>query len=101
MNIFFLDTDAVKAAEMQCDKHAEVAVESVQMLVSTLRRHGATDNDVPLTEPVRRIEAATPTPSTRWAGVLPVALLACRPRYRLCRVHAPLRQRTRVPRPAL
>ena len=70
MNIFFLDTDAVKAAEMQCDKHVpKMAVESVQMLVSALRRHGATDNDVPLTK------AGTPHrggyanhPSTRWAG---------------------------------
>jgi hypothetical protein len=70
MNIFFLDTDATKAAEMQCDKHVpKMAVECVQMLVSALRRHGATDNDVPLTK------AGTPHrggyanhPSTRWAG---------------------------------
>jgi hypothetical protein len=70
MNIFFLHTDAQKAAEMQCDKHIpKMAVESVQMLVSALRRHGATDNDVPLTK------AGTPHrggyanhPSTRWAG---------------------------------
>jgi hypothetical protein len=70
MNIFFLDTDPVVAAQQQCDKHVpKMAVETVQMLVSAVRRHGATDADVPLTK------AGTPHrggyahhPSTVWAG---------------------------------
>lgn len=70
MNIFFLDTDPKEAAVMQCDKHvSKMAVESVQMLVSALRRHGATDADVPLTKAGTPHRGGHPNhPSTVWAG---------------------------------
>lgn len=70
MNIFFLDTDPVAAAQMQCDKHVpKMAVESTQMLVSALRRHGAGDADVPLTVKGTPHRGGHPNhPSTVWAG---------------------------------
>ena len=70
MNIFVVETDPVEAAQALCDKHVpKMTVESVQMLVSALRRHGATDDDVPLTAkgtPHRGGYANHP--STRWVG---------------------------------
>ena len=70
MNIFVVDEDPTIAAKSLCDKHInKMAVESVQMLVSALRRHGATDMDVPTTAkgtPHRGGYANHP--STRWAG---------------------------------
>jgi len=70
MNIFVVDESPEKAAEALCDKHVpKMIVETTQMLVSALRRHGATDADVPLTK------AGTPHkggyhnhPATRWVG---------------------------------
>ena len=70
MNIFTVDLNPVTAAESLCDKHIpKMAVETTQMLVSALRRHGATDSEVPLTK------AGTPHkggysnhPCTVWAG---------------------------------
>ena len=70
MNIFVLDSSPIKSAQYMCDKHIpKMAVETVQMLVSALRRHNASDNDVPLTL------AGTPHkggyrnhPATVWAG---------------------------------
>lgn len=50
MNIFILDLNPAVAASMLCDKHVpKMAVESAQMLASAVRRHGATDDDMPLT----------------------------------------------------
>lgn len=70
MNIFVVDTDPVIAAESLADKHTnKMLVESVQMMVSALRRHGATDENVPLTAkgtPHRGGYANHP--STVWAG---------------------------------
>jgi hypothetical protein len=70
MNIFVVETDPVEAAQALCDKHVpKMTVESVQMLVAALRRHGATDDDVPLTAkgtPHRGGYANHP--STRWTG---------------------------------
>jgi hypothetical protein len=70
MNIFVVDEDPTVSAQSLCDKHVnKMAVESVQMLVSALRRHGATDSDVPLTTkgtPHRGGYANHP--STVWAG---------------------------------
>ena len=41
MNIFILDTDPVKAAEMMCDKHVvKMILESNQMLSTVARQHG-------------------------------------------------------------
>jgi len=70
MNIFILDTDPTTAARMHCDKHVpKMCVEAAQMLASALRRHGATDEMMPLTK------AGTPYkggykhhPCTVWAG---------------------------------
>jgi len=55
---------------MMCDKHnPKMVVESAQMMASALRRHGATDEDMPLTK------SGTPYkggyqhhPCTVWAG---------------------------------
>ena len=50
MNIFVLDEDPAIAAQMMCDKHIpKMIVETFQMLGSALRRHGATDEQMPLT----------------------------------------------------
>lgn len=70
MNIFVVDTCPQVSAQSLCDKHiSKMAVESTQMLVSAMRRHGATDADVPLTK------SGTPHkggyahhPCTVWAG---------------------------------
>ena len=70
MNIFVLSIDPVEAAYMHCDKHVpKMCVEAAQMMASALRRHGATDEQMPLTK------AGTPYkggyahhPCTVWAG---------------------------------
>ena len=70
MNIFVLDTNPRLAAQMHCDKHVpKMCVEAAQMMASALRRHGATDEQMPLTK------AGTPYkggyahhPCTVWAG---------------------------------
>mgnify|MGYP005998239887 CR=1 FL=1 len=70
MNIFVLHTDPETAAVMHCDKHVpKMCVEAAQMMASALRRHGATDEQMPLTK------AGTPYkggyahhPCTVWAG---------------------------------
>ena len=51
MNIFVLHTDPTIAAQMHCDKHVpKMVVEAAQMMASALRRHGATDEQMPLTK---------------------------------------------------
>ena len=51
MNIFVLDLDPAVAAQMHCDKHVpKLCVEAAQMMASALRRHGATDEQMPLTK---------------------------------------------------
>ena len=51
MNIFVLDKDPVKAAQMHCDKHCvKMVLELYQQLGSALRRHGATDGMMPKTQ---------------------------------------------------
>ena len=70
MNIFVLDKNPVVAARMHCDKHVpKMCVEAAQMMASALRRHGATDEQMPLTK------SGTPYkggyahhPCTVWAG---------------------------------
>ena len=70
MNIFILDLDPTRAAQMHCDKHVpKMCVEAAQMMASALRRHGATDERMPLTK------SGTPYkggyahhPCTVWAG---------------------------------
>ena len=70
MNIFVLHPNAEIAARMHCDKHVpKMCVEAAQMMASALRRHGATDEQMPLTK------SGTPYkggyahhPCTVWAG---------------------------------
>lgn len=70
MNIFVLDENPIRAAEMMCDKHIpKMVVETAQMMASALRRHGVTDERMPLTK------SGTPYkggyqhhPCTVWAG---------------------------------
>jgi len=51
MNIFVLHTDPTIAAQMHCDKHVpKMCVEAAQMMASALRRHGATDEQMPVTK---------------------------------------------------
>ena len=51
MNIFVLDLDPVKAARaMDCVRVPKMVTESAQMMASALRRHGATDDQMPLTK---------------------------------------------------
>tara|TARA_R110002020_G_scaffold172058_1_gene362214 strand:+ start:3385 stop:3936 length:552 start_codon:yes stop_codon:yes gene_type:complete len=51
MNIFVLDENPITAAQMHCDKHIpKMCVEAAQMMASALRRHGATDEQMPLTK---------------------------------------------------
>lgn len=70
MNIFVVNTDPIEAAVSLCDKHVpKMTVESVQMLVSALRRHGAQDQDVPLTAKGTPHKGGYANhPSTVWAG---------------------------------
>ena len=70
MNIFVLNYDPETAAQMHCDKHVpKMCVEATQMLVSAVRRHGANDNDVPLTKSGRPHRGGYHNhPCTQWAG---------------------------------
>ena len=70
MNIFYLHDDPSVAATMQCDRHVpKMVVESLQMLASAARRHGATDNDMPLSESGTPIKGGyAHHPCTLWAG---------------------------------
>lgn len=70
VNIFVLHDNPIRAAEMMCDKHIpKMVVETAQMMASALRRHGVTDERMPLTK------SGTPYkggyqhhPCTVWAG---------------------------------
>jgi hypothetical protein len=70
MNIFVLDTNPITAAEMHCDKHVpKMCVEAAQMMASALRRHGATDEDMPLTKAGKPYKGGYKHhPCTVWAG---------------------------------
>ena len=71
MNIFVLDLDPVKAARMHCDKHIpKMCVEAAQMMASALRRHGATDEQMPFRKDGKsRYKGGYKNhPCTRWAG---------------------------------
>jgi len=70
MNIFILDTDPMTAAQMMCDKHIpKMIVETYQMLGSALRRHGAVDEDMPLTKEGKPLKGGyRHHPCTRWVG---------------------------------
>jgi hypothetical protein len=70
MNIFVLDEDPVTAARMHCDKHIpKMCVEAAQMMASALRRHGATDEQMPLTKAGKPYKGGyAHHPCTVWAG---------------------------------
>lgn len=70
MNIFVLDTDPTVAAHMHCDKHVpKMCVEAAQMMASALRRHGATDEQMPLTKAGKPYKGGyAHHPCTVWAG---------------------------------
>tara|TARA_B100001113_G_scaffold351171_1_gene349718 strand:+ start:2951 stop:3463 length:513 start_codon:yes stop_codon:yes gene_type:complete len=70
MNIFVLDENPEIAARMHCDKHVpKMCVEAAQMMASALRRHGATDEQMPLTKAGRPYLGGYKNhPCTRWAG---------------------------------
>jgi hypothetical protein len=60
MNIFVLDLDPVKAARaMDCVRVPKMVTESAQMMASALRRHGATDEQMPLTKRAHPTREAT------------------------------------------
>lgn len=70
MNIFALDEDPEKAAHYQCDKHVpKMILETMQMLGSAVRRHGAKDSDMPLTSQGTPLKGGYHHhPCTVWAG---------------------------------
>jgi hypothetical protein len=71
MNIFVLDNDPEKAAAaMDCVRVPKMVVESAQMMASALRRHGATDEQMPLTKTTQRPWRGgyKNHPCTIWAG---------------------------------
>ena len=70
MNIFVLDENPIRAAEMMCDKHIpKMVVESAQMMASAVRRWGATDEHMPLTKAGLPYKGAYKNhPCTIWAG---------------------------------
>ena len=70
MNIFVLSQNPKDAAQMHCDKHVvKMVTELSQQLASAVLRHGAKDNEMPLTK------SGTPAkggykhhPCTIWCG---------------------------------
>ena len=70
MNIFVLSQCPEEAARFHCDKHVpKMCVEAAQMLASAVRRHGATDDDMPLTKAGTPYKGGHPHhPCTVWAG---------------------------------
>ena len=70
MNIFVLDENPTKAAEMHCDKHCvKMVLELFQQLGSAMRRHGAEDKHMPLTQSGKPLKGGYHNhPCTRWCG---------------------------------
>ena len=70
MNIFALSSDPRAAATMHCDKHVpKMVVEVFQQLGSAVRRHGATDEMMPLTQKGTPLKGGYKHhPCTRWCG---------------------------------
>tara|TARA_Y100001963_G_C6589638_1_gene357363 strand:+ start:127 stop:627 length:501 start_codon:yes stop_codon:yes gene_type:complete len=70
MNIFVLDENPTTAAQMHCDKHCvKMVVELYQQLGSALRRHGATDGQMPKTSKGTPLKGGYHNhPCTRWCG---------------------------------
>lgn len=70
MNIFVLDMNARKAAQsIDCVRLSKMCVETAQMMASALRRHGATDQQMPLTKKGTPYKGGyAHHPCTVWAG---------------------------------
>ena len=70
MNIFVLDENPVKSAQaMDCVRVPKMVTESAQMMASALRRHGATDEQMPLTKAGRPYKGGYKNhPCTIFAG---------------------------------
>jgi len=70
MNIFRLDTCPVSSAQMHCDKHVpKMIVESFQMQVSALVRHGVLPPSLPVTKSGNPARGGYRNhPCTVWAG---------------------------------
>jgi hypothetical protein len=70
MNIFVLDENPYIAAEMYCDKHVpKMVVELYQQLGSAARRHGATDEQMPVTKAGKPLKGGYHNhPCTKWVG---------------------------------
>ena len=70
MNIFVLDENPCRAAQMHCDKHLpKMVVEHLQMCGSAVIRHGATPAMMPLTKKGTPLKGGYANhPCTIWAG---------------------------------
>jgi hypothetical protein len=70
MNIFAIDKCPNKSAKYLCDKHlSKMAVESFQMLGSAVIRHGAIEENMPLTSKGTPLKGGYHYhPCTKWAG---------------------------------
>ena len=70
MNIFVLDEDPAQAARYIDDvRLPKMCVESAQMMAASLRRHGATDEQMPLTKAGKPYKGGYKHhPCTVWAG---------------------------------
>jgi len=70
LNIFILHNDPVLAARQHCDKHCvKMVAELFQQLGSAARRHGATDDMLPLTKRGTPLRGGYHNhPCTRWVG---------------------------------
>jgi len=75
VNIFYLSSNPFTAVKMHCDVHVrKMIVETVQMMVSAARRHGAPESLMPMTK-ATKYKPSTPHkggyhnhPCTRWVG---------------------------------
>ena len=70
MNIFVLDKNPIRAAHYLDDVRVpKMCVETAQMMASALRRHGATDEQMPLTQKGTPYKGGYHNhPCTVWAG---------------------------------
>tara|TARA_R100000700_G_scaffold16129_1_gene22368 strand:+ start:7755 stop:8255 length:501 start_codon:yes stop_codon:yes gene_type:complete len=70
MNIFVLDKDPIVSAKMYCDKHLpKMVVELYQQLGSSVIRHGATPEQMPLTKKGTPLKGGYHNhPATRFCG---------------------------------
>lgn len=88
MNIFILDYNPTKAAEFYCDKHIpKMCTELSQQLSSAVIRHGATEDQLPLTKSGTPVKGGYHHhPCTVWCGETSSNFIwACHHAIELCR----------------